>query len=262
MSQPVSYEVVDRVAIVTIDRPEKRNAMSMAVFDGLLEAGERAGRESAQDGGVGAVLVRGAGGVFSAGIDIATFGDQLAEQPDASFVAHLQQCFTVFEDLEVPSIAAIEGFCFGAGLQLAAACHVRLVSPGAELSLMEARWGLVPDLGGCYRLPRLVGLGRATEMALTARRVSTAEALDMGLADVALGGDDPQGEAVAYATRLANGPGAVRRIPRLMRENLERDRTSALATEAATQLEVMAGHDFTEAVSAGVEGREPAFVGR
>lgn len=262
MSSPVTYDVVDRVAVVTIDRPEKRNAMSMEVFDGLLEAGERAAKESLEDGGVGAVLVRGADGVFSAGIDLATFGEQLADGPSAAFIDHLQSAFTVFEELDVPSVAAIEGYCFGAGVQLAAACHVRLVAPGAQLSVMETRWGLVPDLGGCHRLPRLVGLGRATELALTARRVPADEALAMGLCDLALTSDDPQAEAFAYARRLANGPMALRRIPRLMRENLHRDRTTGLAAEAATQLEVMAGHDFTEAVTAGLQGRDPEFTGR
>lgn len=262
MPQVVTYEVVDRVAIVTIDRPDKRNAMSMEVFDGLLAAGERAGRESEEDGGLGAVLVRGAGGVFSAGIDLATFGDQLAGGPQDSFIAHLQSAFTVFEDLDVPSVAAIEGYCFGAGIQLAAACHVRLVAPDAQISVMETRWGLVPDLGGCHRLPRLVGLGRATDLALTARRVSGEEAVAMGLCDRLLPGDDPQGEAMDYVRTLANGPGAVRRIPRLMRENLDRDRTTALAAERATQLATMAGPDFTEAVTAGLQQRDPEFVGR
>lgn len=262
MSEPVTYDVVDRVAIVTIDRPEKRNAMSMAVFDGLLAAGERARDDSAGDDGVGAVLVRGAGGVFSAGIDTSVFGTQLGESPSEDFIAHLQSAFTVFEDLDVPSVAVIDGYCFGGGIQLAAACHVRLVAPGAELSVMEARWGIVPDLGGTYRLARLVGPGRATELALTARRVAADEAVAMGLCEVLLPADDPQAAAFAYVRRLANGPGALRRVPRLVRENLARDRDEALAAERETQLAVMAGPDFREAVGAAVEGRDPRFVGR
>jgi enoyl-CoA hydratase/carnithine racemase len=139
---------------------------------------------------------------------------------------------------------------------------VRLVAPNAELSLMEARWGLVPDLGGTYRLPRLIGLGRTTELALTARRVPTGEALAMGLCDVALDAQDPQAEALEYARQLANGPGALRRIPRLARENMAKDRTTALAGEAAAQIATIAGPDFTEAVSASFEGRPPSVVGR
>ncbi len=120
----------------------------------------------------------------------------------------------------------------------------------------------MPDLGGCYRLPRLIGLGRATEMALTARRVGAEEALAMGLCDVALTSDDPQAEAFAYARTLANGPGAVRRIPRLMRENLDRDRAAGLEAEREAQIKTIAGPDFTEAVTAGWQQRDPSFVGR
>lgn len=266
MSDAVTYEVTDRLAVVTINRPEKRNAMSMDVFDGLLEAGERAAAESTEEGGVGAVLVRGADGVFSAGIDLSTFGNQLggdtSEAEMDAFISHLQQAFTVFEDIDVPTVAAIEGYCFGAGIQLAAACHVRLVTPDAQISVLERRWGLIPDLGGCHRLPRLVGLGRATELALTARRVSGTDAVTMGLCDVLLPEDDPQQAAWDYAMALAHAPGATRRVPRLMRENLDRDRTTGLAAERATQMATMAGPDFREAVMAGLEGREPQFVGR
>lgn len=262
MGDSVTYEVVDRVAVITIERPEKRNAMSLEVFDGLLAASQRAEEESVTDDGVGAVLVRGAGGVFSAGIDTSVFGGQLREPPSGDFIAGLQSSLTAFEDLPVPSVAAIEGFCFGGGLQLAAACHVRLVAPGAELSLMETRWGIVPDLGGTYRIPRLVGLGRATDMAMTARRVSAEEAVAMGLCDRLLVSDDPQEEALAHARGLAAGPGAVRRIPALMRQNLRRGRQDALEAERETQLQVMAGPDFAEAVAAAFEDRAPRFVGR
>jgi enoyl-CoA hydratase/carnithine racemase len=135
------------------------------------------------------------------------------------------------------------------------------VTPSAQLSVMESRWGLVPDLGGSWRLPRLVGLGRATEMTLTARRVGAEEALAVGLAELRLEGEDPRAAAHEIAARLAAGPGAVRRAPRLLRENLGRDRQQALAAEARTQLQCLAGPDFTEAVTAGLEGRAPIFTG-
>lgn len=260
----VTYEVVDRVAVVTIDRLEKRNAMSAEVFDGLRDAAGRAAQDAASDGGVGAVLVRGAGGVFSAGIDLSTFAPALeaGEGLKEEFVAPLQEAFTVYEDLDVPTVAQVEGYCYGAGLQLAAACHVRLVAPGTKLSLMETRWGLVPDLGGPTRLSRLVGPGRTTELALTARVLDAEEALAMGLCEVALPANDPGGAAMDYARRLAHGPGAVRRIPRLVREAAALPRDEALLLERTTQVQVTQGPDFPEAVGAGFEGREPVFVGR
>ena len=258
MAQPVSYEVHDGVAHVTIERPDKRNAMTMEVFDALGEAAARA----ADDATVGAVLVAGRGGTFSSGIDVSVFAGHGPDGLDPDLIRRLQASFTAFEELDKPTIAAIEGYCFGGGIQLAAACHVRAVAPDAELSVLEARWAIIPDLGGSWRLPRLVGLGRATELTLTARRVPADEALAMGLAEVRLGADAPLEEAHGYAARLAAGPGAVRRAPRLLRENVQRDRTAALDAEVTTQLACLTGPDFREAVAATLERREPVFVGR
>jgi enoyl-CoA hydratase/carnithine racemase len=256
VSDVVSYEVVEGVAHVTIERPEVRNAMSLAVFDQLAERAA----EAAADDAVGAVLVMGRDGTFSSGLDVSVFGE-FGDGPDEGFIARLQASFTAYEDLDKPTVAGIEGYCFGGGIQLAAACHLRAVAADAQLSVLERRWGLIPDLGGSWRLPRLVGLGRATEMTLTARRVDAEEALAVGLAELRLEGADRRTAAHEIAARLAAGPGAVRRAPRLLRENLDRDREAALAAEARTQLECLAGPDFTEAVTAGLEGREPRFTG-
>lgn len=258
MSDAVSYELHGRVAVITIERPERRNAMSLDVFDGLQAGAERADADEA----AGAVLVRGRGGVFSSGIDTSVFASQARDGVTDGFIDRLQRSFTAFEDCSKPTVAAIEGYCFGAGMQLAIACHLRAVAPSAELAVLEASWGLIPDLGGTYRLPRLVGLGRATDLIVTARRVGAEEALALGLAEVRLGSDDPQAEALGFAQRLASGPAAIRRAPALLRDNLGRSRADALASEAATQQQVMAGHDFAEAVRARSEQREPEFVGR
>jgi enoyl-CoA hydratase/carnithine racemase len=257
VSEVVGYEVVDRVAHVTIERPEKRNAMTLDVFAQLTERAARA----AADPDVGAVVVAGRGGVFSSGLDLSVFAT-LSDRVDDGVIAELQAAFTAYEDLDVPTIAAIEGYCFGGGIQLAAACHLRAVAPDAQLCVLEATWGLVPDLGGTWRLPRLVGLGRATELTVTARRVPADEALAIGLAEIALPAEGAQAAAHELAARLAAGPGAVRRAPRLLRENLGRDRAAALAAEREVQLACLAGPDVTEAVTARFQGRDPRFVGR
>ena len=276
----VSYEVVEGVAHVTIDRPEKRNAMDLEVFAQLAECAARV----QSDDGVGAVVVAGRGGTFSAGLDLATLGGLLTagaggdEQTadggaaatgttptpalDPALVARLQATFTAYEELDVPVLAAIEGHCLGGGIQLAAACHLRAVAPTATLAVLEARWGLVPDLGGTYRLPRLLGPGRTTELAMTARTFDADEALRIGFAELALPADDPQEAAHEHAARWAAGPGSVRRIPRLVRENLGRDRTAALGAEIAAQVAAVSGPDVTEAITAHLEARAPRFVGR
>ena len=258
MGEVVSYEVVDRVAHVTIERPAKRNAMNIEVFESLA----RRAKKIADDKSVGAVVLAGRDVTFSSGIDLAVLAGQAHEGVSQTAIARLQAAFTAYEELDVPTIAAIEGSCFGAGLQLALACHVRAIAPGSEVAVMEARWGLVPDLGGTWRLPRLIGLGRATELVLTARRVGYEEALAIGLAEVALPADDPQGAAHDHAARLASGPAALRRIPRLLRDNYGVDRDTALGAESAAQLVAMAGPDVAEAVTALREGRDAAYEGR
>lgn len=258
MSEVVSYQVHDRVAHITIERPEKRNAMDLEVFAQLAE---RAGQVS-EDPDVGAVIVAGRDGTFSAGLDVSLFGSQLADGVEPEFVTRLQAAFTAYEELDIPVIAAVEGHCLGGGIQLALSCHLRAVAPSARLAVAETTWGLVPDLGATWRLPRLVGLGRATQLVLSARQVAADEALAIGLAELELPEQGAQDAAHELAARLAAGPAALRHVPRLLRENLERDRRSALAAEVAAQLTVMDGHDFQEAVRAGLAGRDPVFTGR
>jgi len=254
----VAYEVVDGVAHVTLDRPDKRNAMDLEVFAQLAEHADRITGDRA----VGAVVLAGRGGTFSAGLDLETLGGLLGAGLDPTVVARLQATFTAYEELDVPVIAAIEGHCLGGGIQLAAACHLRAVAPSARLAVLEARWGLIPDLGGTHRLPRLIGPGRTTELAMTARTFDAEEALRIGFAELALGAEDPQAVAHEHAARLAAGPAAVRAVPRLVRENLARDRTGALAAEIAAQTAAVGGADVREAVTAHLEGRPPRFAGR
>lgn len=252
----VDYEVTDGVAVITLNRPEVKNALNLDVLAGLEEAAVRADAEDE----VGAVVVTGAGGSFSAGLDTSLFAGGFS--PSVETIAEVFQApLNAIEDIEKPVIAAIEGYCLGGGAQIALACHLRAFAPDAQFAIIERRWGLIPDMGGTYRLPRLVGLGVATELILSARRVDTEEARGMGLAEIALGAEDPLGDALEYAAKLAHGPGAVRRTPSLLRENLQRDRFHALKAEAETQMACLTGPDFAEAVGAAIELREPRFTG-
>ncbi|MEX0659377.1 MAG: enoyl-CoA hydratase/isomerase family protein [Egibacteraceae bacterium] len=254
----------DHVGVVTVNRPEKRNAMDLSVFAGLHDAARRA-TAAAADGTCRAVLVTGAGGAFSAGLDLALFGEQIAGAGafDDDRIAWLQQAFTGFEDLPVPTVAALNGTAIGAGCQLALACHLRVAAPDVRIGFREARWGLLPDLGGTYRLPRLVGLSRAIDLAVSARDLDAATALAWGAVDAVLHGDDFDGQAHAYAVRLARGPTvATGAVPGLMRRGLGTTRDVALAAERGAQLACLGSADFGEAVAAAAEGREPRFAGR
>ena len=256
-----SLTVAERVAHVVIERPAKRNAMSRAVLDGL-HAHAREVADLVAAGDVGAVVVAGRDGTFSAGLDLADLAALTVDPLGEDDVAQVQAVFTAFEELDAPVLAAIDGVCLGAGLQLAIACHVRGVTERASLAVLEPRWGLVPDLGASWRLPRLVGQGRAVEMMLGARRVPASEALAIGLAELPLDGADALAAGHELAVRWASGPEVLRHLPRLVREACGRTRDEALGAEARLQLRMLAGGDVTEAVRAAVEGREPRFGGR
>jgi enoyl-CoA hydratase/carnithine racemase len=265
VSDRVTFEVGDdRVGVVTLNRPDKLNALDRGAFEGLHDAGART-RAAIEDGAVKAVLLRGEGRAFSSGLDISLFGESLSSGKgfDDEGIAWLQQAFTVWEDLPVPTVAAVRGVALGGGCQLAAACHLRIAAPDASFGVLEARWGLVPDLGGTYRLPRLVGLSRAVDLAVSTRRIDASTALAWGLVDAILDEADFDGAARGYAALLAQGPTlATGQVARLCRENLSRPREEALAAERAAQAACLSSSDFQEAVAAAMESRAPHFLGR
>ncbi|HUG85771.1 MAG TPA: enoyl-CoA hydratase-related protein [Euzebya sp.] len=264
MSDRVTFTVgTDHVGVLTLNRPEKLNAMDHAVFAGLHEAATRA-RAAVTEGGCRALLICAAGRAFSSGLDVSLFGQQAGgDRPTDDWIAYLQQAFTGFEDLPVPVVAAVQGVAFGAGCQLALAAHLRLAAPDAQLALLEASWALIPDLGGLTRLPRIIGISRATDMAITARKVDAATALAWGLVDAVVEEEDFQAAAHAYTARLAAGPTvATGAVPALLRQSFTTGRTEMLAAERAHQQECLSSADFVEAASAAVQGRAPAFRGR
>jgi enoyl-CoA hydratase/carnithine racemase len=247
------------VATVTIARPEVRNAMDMDVFAGLAEAGARAGA----DPSVRAVVVTGEGTNFSSGIDTTVFTSGSNGNPAGIDIGRLQSSFTVFETIPKPTIAAVAGPTFGGGLQLAIACDFRVAAADVELSVMEVRWGIVPDLGGTQRLPRLIGLGRAKELAMTARRVGADEAQQMGLVNKVVPAGAHIQHAAEWARELAAGPPlALAAIKRLMNGAFDAPVRHGLDREATAQRRILASSDFIEAVTARVEKREPHFEAR
>jgi enoyl-CoA hydratase/carnithine racemase len=252
----------DGVGVVALARPDKLNAMDAALFEALRTVASEAD-EAARAGEVRAVLLIGEGRAFSAGLDVSLFGAQLGEVPSDDWIAGLQQAFTAYEDLPVPVVAAIRGVAIGAGCQLALAAHQRIAAPDASLGLLEARWGLIPDLGGTYRLPRLVGLSRATDLALSGRTVDAQTALAWGLVDAVLPAEDFAGQARAHVARLAAGPTvALGAVPGLMRRSLTGDRDAVLAAERSAQVACLTSDDFKEAVRAAMAREEPTFRGR
>jgi len=258
VSEKVRYEVEAGVATITIARPDVRNAMDRDVFAALYELGTRAG----DDEGVRAVVVTGEGN-FSSGIDTSVFTSGNGSDPVGTDVATLQRSFTIFETISKPVVAALDGPSFGAGFQLALACDLRVAAEGVRLSVMEVRWGIIPDLGATTRLPRLVGIGRAKELAFTAREIGAEEALAWGLVNRVTPAGEHLKAATEWARELAAGPPlAIAGIKRLMNASFDAPIATGLEREAMVQRRILASQDFIEAVGARIERRTPQFKAR
>lgn len=258
MSEKVRYEVADGVASITIDRPDVRNAMDADVFTALRELGARAGA----DPEVRAVLVAGSGANFSSGIDTSLFTSG-GDGAGGLAISALQESFTVFERIPKPTIAALAGPTFGAGFQLAIACDLRVAAEDVAMSVMEISWGIIPDLGATHRLPRLIGLGRAKELCMTARKVGPDEALACGLVNRVVPVGEHVKNAGEWARELAAGPPlALAGMKRLLNASFDEDVATGLEREEATQRRILASEDFVEAVTARVQKRPPRFRAR
>jgi enoyl-CoA hydratase/carnithine racemase len=255
----VSISVDSGIADVRLNRPGKLNAIDPAMFTALSEAsGAVAGR-----GDVRVVVLSGNGRGFCAGLDIASLGagglpGSIQERTHG--IANLwQHAVWGWRELAVPVIAAVHGVAFGGGLQIALAADVRIVAPDARLAVMEARWGLVPDMGAIALLRGLVRDDVARELTYPARQVSGIEAAGLGLATRTA--DDPYAAAMALAAQIAAGsPRAVRAAKRLFGLAPDAGSAEILLAESREQEALLTGPDLAETVAAQVEGRAPRFA--
>jgi enoyl-CoA hydratase/carnithine racemase len=263
--QRVSVTIADGVADVRLNRPDKRNALDPAMFAGLVGAGERLKSEP----GLRAVVLSGAGPDFCAGLDFGSFramrdGERLSAQADlppghGPARATGQRAAYVWIEIPVPVIAAVTGNALGGGLQIALGADIRIVAPDARLSVLEIRWGLVPDMTGTQLLPELVGRDVAKELTFTGRMVRGEEAVRLGLATRV--DPDPYRAALELARSIAGrSPHAIRAAKRLLdlagRAGLE-------AGFAAEQQEIGAligSPNQAEAVAAEFGQRPPRFT--
>lgn len=261
MSDRVLVSVENHVARVRLNRPEKRNGLDLAMFEAIVAAAEGL----AVAPGVRAVVLSGEGRAFCAGLDWASFlATADAAVPAlldrrAGEVANLaQKVSVVWADLPMPVLAAVHGAALGGGLQIALGADLRYVTPDAQLSVMEVRYGLIPDMGLSVLLPRVVRADVARELAFTGRVVDGAEALRLGLATRVC--DDPVAEALATARAIAaQAPRAVRAAKRLLRDTDPHEVGAALALESELQRELMGTTEQLEAVQAALEKRAGRF---
>lgn len=255
--QSLLYDVADRVATITVNRPDKLNALNETTMRELGDAIEQARRDTA----VGGVILTGAGRAFVAGADIKEL--QSKSESDAHQLARSgQKIFGRFESSPKPVIAAVNGFALGGGCELAMACHVRVASEQAKFGQPEVKLGTIPGYGGTQRLTRLVGRGHALQLLLTGEIIDAAEALRLGLVNQVVAPDALiETCRKMLAQMLANGPLALARCIEVVDRGADVALDEALAIEAAAFGELAATQDMREGTAAFLEKRAPRFHG-
>jgi enoyl-CoA hydratase len=258
MSSTLLFELTDGICRITINRPDKMNALDAIVIAELGDAVTRIETDSAVRG----VLVTGAGSkAFVAGADIAELSAQSPMEGQARAAAG-QKVFRRLEQCAKPVVAAVNGFALGGGCELAMACHIRIASEQAKFGQPEVKLGIAPGYGATVRLPRLVGKGRALELLLTGRMIDAEEAYRIGLVNRVVPADRliQESETLLRAV-LENGPLAVRACLETVEAGLDMGVDQALLLEANQFGLLSATADMREGTKAFVEKRKPAFKG-
>ena len=248
------------VAHTRLTRGDKMNALDPAMFTAIIEAGD----VLAQTKGVRVVVLSGEGRAFCAGLDTASFGRTPdADEPELTERTYgnsnkIQQVAMTWRKLAVPVIAAVHGVCFGGGLQIASGADIRIIHPETRMSVMEMKWGLVPDMGGYALWRGLVRDDVLRELVYTNRIFSGAEAQLLGFATY--NDEDPLARAMEIAREIANkNPGAIRAAKRLQAGMMERDTDAILLEESIEQHAIMRTPNQIEAVMAEMQKRAPKF---
>ena len=264
MTEPaVLYESDHQIAQITLNRPDNRNSMTPDVLEGLREAVARA--RSDQD--LRCVIVTGRGRSFCAGAD---FKSQVQQDTEAApFRAPNERTFAIYSpflsllEIEVPTIAAMQGHAIGGGLGLAVVCDLRVANREARYGANFVRLGLHPGMATTYILPRLLGLPRAVELLLTGRIISGAEAAEFGLVNYAVDAEQVLEKARELALEIAGcAPLAVRWTKRSVYRGVDWDPRSAAELEAHAQSRTLETEDVREGIRALLERRDPTFKGR
>lgn len=253
----LNVEVAERIATVTINRPDKLNALNGRVLDEL----DGVFTAFAADRMILGVIITGAGRAFVAGADIAEIAGLDAASLERMSAAG-QAVLSRIERLPKPVIAAVNGFALGGGCELALACHIRVASEHAKFGLPEVKLGLIPGYGGTQRLPRLVGKGRALQMILSGEQIDAAEAYRIGLVNVLATG--PTLSEVAHSIALQvtkNGPVAAARAIEAVNDGFDRLPDDAMAVEARLFGSLGATRDMAEGTAAFLAKRAAQFKG-
>src|SRR3954469_24678023 len=268
--QTIEFERVDAVGWLRLNRPDKLNAFSILMWEEM----RRLGRELHDDPELRALIVIGNGRAFSSGIDTTVFtapaGDGIESGDDAGTrhadptidgILRAQDSYSWLSTARFPTIAAVRGYAFGAGLQLALACDIRVFARGTQVGLLEHKYGILPDLGGTQRLPRVVGASKAKELIWTAARIDAEESYRIGLCDRLVDEADLESDVTALAATIAAQPPlAVQGAKRAVDAAATLPVRDGLRVEAEAQAVCLTSNDMREAITAFVEQRPPRYA--
>ncbi|HEY2995659.1 MAG TPA: enoyl-CoA hydratase/isomerase family protein [Methylomirabilota bacterium] len=257
------YEVKDSIATLTLNRPDRLNALGGSLRDDLHDAITR----SAADPEVRVLIITGSGKGFCAGGDVKAMNEAKEGRRERPFMEKIapgrDRTLLAMREAPQPIIAAVNGAAAGAGMNLALACDIRLASSAAKFSQAFVKRGLHPDWGGTYFLPRIVGMAKAAELIFTGALIDAAEALRLGIVSQVLAPEELLPAAQALARAIAAGPPiAIRLAKRGLYRNAESDLRTALEYETFAQNACFETEDATEGIRAFVEKRAPQFKGR
>lgn len=263
MSELVLTKQRETIFEIILNRPDKRNAMNAELVEALDTAVTTANRTP----GIRAVIIRGEGKVFSAGIDVSNllglankYGPHW-QQRMRNITDDFQAVHTRLERLEVPTIALLHGYCLGLAMELALACDIRIAAEGTQMGLPETRLGIIPDVGGTTRLTRLVGPARAKELIFTGRHFDMAYAERWGIVNYVLPADQLMSKAEELAAEINQAaPLAVGMAKRVIDGLSDIDR--GLMLEGWAQSQLMSSEDFLEGAQSFMMKRPPQFKGK
>jgi len=263
MNDRVKTEIKNGIAYVTLNRPDAMNGLDLDMFQAIIAAG----KALKKDRSVRIVIMQGAGEAFCAGLDFKYFGKNQAKMMTrfAKLPLHsrnmYQEVAWVWRELPVPVIACVHGHCYGGGIQLALAADFRIATPDVKMSVMEAKWGLIPDMSGSVTLRELVSIDVAKELTMTGRIFSGAEAKEMNL--VTKLSDNPLVDAEKLAAEImTRSPDAVGAAKALFQRTWEASEDKAFSVESRLQLRMFTTKNQGISVKAGMKGEKPKFVDR
>lgn len=252
----VKLDIRDRIAVITINRPEKRNALSLEVREDLYQKLKEV--DSMKD--IRAAIITGAGEAFVAGADIASMKDYTVEDAlNAS--RNGSRIFLFIENMRIPVIAAINGWALGGGCELALACDMRICSDDARFGQTEVKIGIIPGYGANVRLPRLIGAGKAKELIYTGRMIDAAEAEKIGLVNSVVSKKDLMDEAIKLAGRISKGPASINLAKQAINRAFDLEMDDALELSSKLYGDVYNTRDSKEGINAFLEKRKPEFTG-